>query len=1235
MSEQGASFQPLRVLGRYEIIRRLTSGGMGDIFLARQVGVAGFERLVILKSLKPEVLHRGRVLDQFLAEARIVAQLNHPNVVAVLEVDEFRGVHFIAMEYIAGVDLGMLHCAVVQMKQRVPFRICACIALGAARGLAHAHGALDQLGTPAPIVHRDVSPQNVMVRRDGLVKVVDFGIAIVSSTARNSNVLQGKLRYMSPEQASGQPIGPASDQFSLGVVLWELCTLKRLIPRGSAQEMLKRVVTVRPPRLSSLVPDIPQELEGIIMRALSMSPAGRFSDMGAMEAELLAFLQGTGGPAEQSLGLFVDAMLGGQIEARTKELRPVPVQIPGLLMSADLECSGCGMKNDLRSRFCGRCGASLVQAEAREVEVEVPGTSSLNSEPARKALLSKAKSAARLQMSEERPAVVIVGRFVRSGGLPGALQSKAWFERIKEACARRAVEATRLNDSAFAAVLQESRVLDGASVALEICKMVESLVRRASFPMQTDCYFGVACGAVSPRVRSKENAWDGAAIEEATQIASTGQRAGCAGLMVSAGIVELLNKKERFEPLPQTSIYRWIPRLSSSEKAIVGRTEALMTFQRALHDALQENRGTSLLVAGEAGLGKTRYLKEAERISKRHGAVPVYCVVEEDAPALSIWMALWEAAKVVWEEQPALVQASGIDPVLAAVAVALPDEVSTNPVHWERGLLEFWAQLSLATPVSILVDNVHLLDESSQSILRSLWARAAKVPMLVCGASRTTEPGWAQTLQLGPLSDEALITVAQSFWGDSTLPSAVAQHVVAGALGNPGAALLVVEHMRAQQGSELQAEVSLGKARALNELVLWQIGRMEPRTRAMLQVGAVSSERFDPAVVANMMPGMSAAQVRERVLRTGFVEPVRDQQGLRFLQTSFREGLLSLLSERERKVLHERVGVALIALARDPTESAAQIAHHLLNGEARLDAAHYALCAAAQPLIRRRALYFVTRGLWVMRTHMESTPTSAQPGCLRPLEPALLRYGSAALEACASVDLTRAEALLVNIDALMKALDPVVIIHLLEVRARIRLRLGNVRVASEDAKDAEALCSATGILPGARLIATQALIHEANGMFASAVRCVQESLENPDVPDNDFLWEQSNVLGRIFSKQGELAQAEVLFSQAFDIASASGRLGGQAASLTNRGVVAAQAGDRARALELLSEAQRIAELAEEPVAVARALFNQGCLWSEDGEVERAKQALNRSMEISLAVGWVEGQANARGALQAL
>lgn len=280
---------PELIFGKYEILERLAVGGMGEVFFAAQRGtVKGFERPVILKSLLPDLAQQEDFIEQFLDEARVAATLNHPNVVSIHEVGLWNGVYFIAMEFIRGRNLSQIVKRAKKQQKPIPFGVTARIIRDAAQGLAHAHGAKDAIGQPLSIVHRDISPQNIMVRDDGVTKVVDFGIARASNRASRTatGAVKGKMAYMAPEQLRLKPVTGAADQFSLGVVLWEMCVGRRLFHAEQDFDLAMKVLEGPIPTLKATIPNVPKELDDITMRMLERDPDKRFASCADVAKEL-------------------------------------------------------------------------------------------------------------------------------------------------------------------------------------------------------------------------------------------------------------------------------------------------------------------------------------------------------------------------------------------------------------------------------------------------------------------------------------------------------------------------------------------------------------------------------------------------------------------------------------------------------------------------------------------------------------------------------------------------------------------------------------------------------------------------------------------------------------------------------------------------------------------------------------------------------------------------------------
>ena len=263
-------------IGRYEIECRIGAGGMSDVFRARMLGPEGFEKTVALKMMIGAFSERDDNVRMFVDEARLVAAMEHGNIVRVHEFDRHQGTYFIAMEYVYGADLALLLNRTVEKGRTIEVVEALCIALEACRGLAYAHG---ELAPGAPVViHRDISPQNIMISRTGEVKITDFGIAKLLGSARvtRSGVLKGKAAYVSPEQLKGEEIDGRTDIFSLGVVLWEMLAGKRLFRGDSDYEILQKLTSMDIPSPGESREGIDPEVDELVMRMLERDREKRF-----------------------------------------------------------------------------------------------------------------------------------------------------------------------------------------------------------------------------------------------------------------------------------------------------------------------------------------------------------------------------------------------------------------------------------------------------------------------------------------------------------------------------------------------------------------------------------------------------------------------------------------------------------------------------------------------------------------------------------------------------------------------------------------------------------------------------------------------------------------------------------------------------------------------------------------------------------------------------------------------
>jgi serine/threonine protein kinase len=282
--------------GKYYLLERISVGGMAEIFKAKAFGVEGFERLLAVKRILDQIAEDEAFIDMFIDEAKIAGKLNHPNIAQIFDLGKEEGSYYIALEYISGKDLKTLLEASRDQGNPLDIPQIVYTVMKVCEGLEHAHTKKDAQGEPLNIVHRDISPQNVLISYEGEVKIIDFGIAKAQGKTSQTQVgvLKGKFSYMSPEQVRGLHVDHRSDIFSLGIVLYELLTLERLFLGDSDFDTLEQIrkVEISPPSLYN--PDIPQELEDIVLKALAKNPDDRFQSTADFAEALERFMRSEG-----------------------------------------------------------------------------------------------------------------------------------------------------------------------------------------------------------------------------------------------------------------------------------------------------------------------------------------------------------------------------------------------------------------------------------------------------------------------------------------------------------------------------------------------------------------------------------------------------------------------------------------------------------------------------------------------------------------------------------------------------------------------------------------------------------------------------------------------------------------------------------------------------------------------------------------------------------------------------
>lgn len=313
------SHHEMRIVGRYALYGKLATGGMATVHFGRLLGPVGFSRTVAIKRLHPQYAKDPEFVAMFLDEARLAARIQHPNVVATLDVVALEEELLLVMDYIRGEAFSRLLRGARKKGIEPPMSFIAAILSGMLHGLHSAHEVTDERGQPLRVVHRDVSPQNVLVGVDGVPRLLDFGVAKAGARVQvtKDGQVKGKLSYMSPEQLTSQPVDRRSDLFAAGVVLWEALTGKRLFLADDTQEIIRRIVDLPVPAPSLLNPAVPPALDKIVERALEKNPDARYSTAREFAVALehaVTFM------SPREVGEWVEEIAGDVLELREQAL---------------------------------------------------------------------------------------------------------------------------------------------------------------------------------------------------------------------------------------------------------------------------------------------------------------------------------------------------------------------------------------------------------------------------------------------------------------------------------------------------------------------------------------------------------------------------------------------------------------------------------------------------------------------------------------------------------------------------------------------------------------------------------------------------------------------------------------------------------------------------------------------------------------------------------------------------
>ncbi len=950
--------------GRYRLLERLGQGGMAEVFKAKSFGVEGFEKILVIKRILPDLAKSPEFAEMFIHEAKLAVRLSHANIVQVFDLglapaSDLLGkkqpaAYYMAMEFVNGLDLATLLARARRQQLALPIDLCVYVAAEVAKGLDHAHRRRDDQMRPLGIVHRDVSPQNVLLSLEGEVKVTDFGIAKArgaidrksdgngsgggeKASETPKRQLHGKFAYMSPEQATGASVDARSDLFSLGIVLYECLAGVNPFAAPTTIETTRRVQACEYPPIEILRSDTPADLIALVKQALAKDPDARFSDAGRMYEALLAFLYShgrrySGHDLAEFLGRFravedtvttahiADPMLDGD----GSTAMPTPAESP-LARGARSSRSESGVKQvPLPLDRAGGVG------ERREVTVLVVEL------PTRDVPQNGDKAAALM---------------LRYGGriLKREPEQIAAVFGLGEPDGRDTELATRC-------ALVALRALDGPrqpSAGVHTGRILVSAEGEATEDDRLDSLVAVARDLA--RAREGRAAISQVALRQVKRLFGVEPLDGPAS---SAGASLLLDVRGSAEAFGR----------------FVGRKEELRTVGEVLA-AATKRKARVLTIRGDHGVGKTRLLIEvARRLRKGNYNVGWHVATcpprGREFPLSGIVAMLQVLCGIVEGDSPERVmtveprlRALGLhDEEVAAILTSLggnvPNFTGNAKSVMRLAFARTVASLCEDRPHTFAWDSAHCMDEDSFVILQDAWKRLPNVRTVFVFAVRA---GFSHPLEnlgshtclelqdLRPDDAERLIAVQL---GVEKAPDELVRFVRDRAGGHPQfieevlKALVDAHAVTVADGLVASMKLvgqDLALPKTLRGLVASRVARLAVGERATLQAAAVLGDPVDVSVLAQMLDQpMGALESSLAELKTHEFLADIGPSALRFTSPIVREVVVDALPHDAARDLHAAAGHALESVGGAlASEQAARIANHLYEAGDRERAAGY------------------------------------------------------------------------------------------------------------------------------------------------------------------------------------------------------------------------------------------------------------------------------------------------------
>ena len=922
---------------------------MAEVFKAKSYGVEGFEKILVIKRILPELAKSQDFVEMFIYEAKLAVRLSHANIVQVFDLGkaptEQADAYFMAMEFVHGLDLASLLARARRQQLTLPIPMGAYVASEVAKGLDHAHRRRDEQLRPLGIVHRDVSPQNVLLSFEGEVKVTDFGIAkargALESSGRedtHARKLQGKFGYMSPEQSRGENVDPRSDLFSLGTMLYECIAGVNPFSAPTTFETLRRVQACEYPPVELLRPDVPPDLVAILKTAMARAPDDRYPDAGRMYEALLAFLYAQGSR--------YGAHDLAELLARFRETKEAaPSLSPEPLLEAE---------------------APQPSTERTPVEIPSRGASSVQVV----AGLRHAAIERTAEMGERRDVTGLVIELAREA-------SPAIVERAASLIARWGGRVMRREEGHLAALFGADDP-DGRDTEMAArCALVA--LRSLDTASRPGAGLHIGRIHVSASGEPTVDARLGTLLDTARDLA----RAREGGVAMSAQAMRQVKALFEFEAMSESDhaasnvsgvLVKDVRGPSEAFGRFVGRKDELRRVGEVLA-AATKRAARVLTIRGDHGIGKTRLLYEVERRLRKGGYNVGFYVAAcpprgNEFPLSGLVCMLQvlcgttdgDSQDRIAAVQPRLralgLQTDEVSAVLTALGAHVPSFSGNAKALMRQAFTRMVQSLCEDRPHTFAWDAAHAMDEDSIALLGEVLQRLKHARVVFAFAARA---GYSHPLEralghlgldLGDLAPADIERLMALRLGVDTVPDELLRFVRSRAGGHPlfveevikglvDVGAVAVALRRVVSMRLVGQELALPKT--LRGLVASRVARLSPHDRATLQAAAVLGDPIDVTVLSSMlgqaMPSLerSVAMLKEREF---LVQTAPSE--LRFASPLIPEIVADALTPEAAREMHAAAGQALEAMLGDRAwEHSARIAGHLYEAGDRERAAVY------------------------------------------------------------------------------------------------------------------------------------------------------------------------------------------------------------------------------------------------------------------------------------------------------